>query len=473
MISYVHCHIGQHPPDYLLDSFESIYSVDPEARLILITDQDIEIDGIEILQVTEISSDQTKEVMNMKLFSDDSNPLWRTAIFRIFLVRDAIQYLGLNYCYHFDSDVLMFQSSKTFEHLVSDFDGLYITPCNSDELVFGFSRFGKLEKINQICGILFDIVFDEGKQKKYSAEMPNEMQLLCGIFKERPDLIKKLITLPFNNEKLVFDPSSYGQYFGGTHQGHGPGWYGNHHDIGAEIGRGNIKPIMIDKKPFVEYNDKKYPIVNLHIHSKKTKQFIEENTVSEIDLNIENRFIGVEMLPFERMKLYTWVSEIVKPTNAIDLGCGCGGGTYYISKGMKKCGSKGKVYSCDPGRGPSSEFLSEQDNVDYRKVYSNELISDLISDCIKIDYLFFDGPEDPDVAIEDIKVLEEYIQPGCYFSMHDWEIEKRMFDNAISIKAAKIRPYMESNPLWEEIEVLDGVTKSDSVGLCLYKFLGK
>lgn len=273
MINYVHCHLGE-VPDYLLDSFETINSVDPESRLILITDQDIEIEGIEILKVEQIASDQTKRVMNMKLFSEDPNPLWRTSIFRIFLVRDAIKYLGLDFCYHFDSDVLMFQSSKVFEHLISDFDGLYITPCNSDELVFGFSRFGGVKKIDEICFILYQIVFDENKQKEYSVGMPNEMQLLCGIFKERSDLIQKLSTLPFNNEEVVFDPSSYGQYFGGTHQGHGPGWYGDHHNIGKEIGDGSIFPIMIDKKPFVKYKDRLYPIVNLHIHSKNTSQFL-------------------------------------------------------------------------------------------------------------------------------------------------------------------------------------------------------
>lgn len=274
MTPYVHCHLGK-IPDYLLDSMETIYSVDPESPIILITDQKIEIDGVQILEVDQISSDQTKKVMDMRLFADDPNQLWRTSIFRIFLVRDVINYLNLDSCYHFDSDVLMFQSSKVFEDLISDFDGLYITPCNSDELVFGFSKFGRLEKINEICSILEELIFDENMRKGYFVTMPNEMQLLCGIFKRRPDLIQKLSTLPFGGEELVFDPSSYGQFFGGTHQEKKPGWYGNHHDIGRNIGSGTIKPIMIDKKPYVQYNNKNYPIVNLHIHSKETKQFLE------------------------------------------------------------------------------------------------------------------------------------------------------------------------------------------------------
>lgn len=273
MINYVHCHIGEVPP-YLLDSFESIYSVDPDARLILVTDQDIEISGIEILKANDIASEQTKKTTQMNLFSNDPNQLWRTSIFRVFLVRDAMKHLNLDFCYHFDSDVLMFQSSKLFSHLIDDFDGLNITYHNDIEVVFGFSRFGDISKIDEICNILHEIVFDPAKQDEYSfSGMPNEMRLLCGIMKKHPDLIKTINILP-NETEIIFDPSSYGQYFGGTHQGHPPGFAHDSHIIGREILSGNIVPVMQDKKPYVKQGDKLYPIVNLHIHSKNTKQFI-------------------------------------------------------------------------------------------------------------------------------------------------------------------------------------------------------
>ena len=122
MTTYVHCHIGQFPPDYLLDSMESINQVDPDSEIVLITDQEIEIDGVKILKVDEIANPQTRKVMDMQLFLDDPNPLWRRSIFRIFLVRDAIRYLSLDECYHFDSDVLMFQSSNLFSKLIDNFD---------------------------------------------------------------------------------------------------------------------------------------------------------------------------------------------------------------------------------------------------------------------------------------------------------------------------------------------------------------
>ena len=273
MINYIYCHISTDIPDHLLDSIKSIKSADPMSLVTLITDQLIEIHGVKILQVDTISSDQTKRSMTMDLFRDDPNQLWRTSIFRVFLVRDAMKHLDLDFCYHFDSDVLMFQSSKTFEHLIDDFDGLYMTYHTEDEMVFGFSRFGNVDKIDQICDILHEVIFDRQKQQEYSVGMANEMQLLGGIYKRRPDLIKRLNILP-NENTIVFDPSSYGQYFGGTHKGHPPGFSHHTHIIGREIQSGKLVPIMKDKKPYAIFQGKEYPIVNLHIHSKNTKGFL-------------------------------------------------------------------------------------------------------------------------------------------------------------------------------------------------------
>lgn len=274
MNNYVYCHIGSSLPEYLFDSFESVRRIENEHRIILVTDNDIEIEGVEVLKVSEIASSQSLSAMKMTLFGDDPNKLWRTSIFRVFLVRDSIKYLNLDYCYHFDSDVLLFQPSKKFKTAINDFDGLYITYHNEFEVVFGFSRFGNLEKINTICDILHTVIFDKKMQIEYSSGgMPNEMRLMYGIMKNNPNLIKTLDILP-NKNGIIFDPSSYGQYFGGTHQGHAPGFSHHTHIIGREIQNKKIVPFMKDKKPYVLFDGVEYPIANLHIHSKNTQKFL-------------------------------------------------------------------------------------------------------------------------------------------------------------------------------------------------------
>ena len=195
-----------------------------------------------------------------------------------------------------------------------------------------------------------------------------------------------------------------------------------------------------------------------------------------------------EMLPYERYKLYTWVKEYgVK--RALDVGTGSGVAAYYISQGIKN--NSGQVLTCDPFSGPLATpkreslqvLLKDNPNIKFSQVTSTELIDEIINHDVSLDFVFFDGPEDVNVAIDDIQKLEKHLKSGFLFSMHDWEIIPRNYDNQRSFKSAKIRPYIENSEWWEKIEVLSGLEinsnyytypdkNCDSVGLCLYKFLG-
>lgn len=76
----------------------------------------------------------------------------------------------------------------------------------------------------------------------------------------------------------LFDPASYGQYLGGTNNGHPPGFRDTvNHDIGKSFGmewnearfKGIIPMIISDKYRMF------YPLFNLHMHNKtKMKDFI-------------------------------------------------------------------------------------------------------------------------------------------------------------------------------------------------------
>ena len=68
MSHYIYYHTGQKPPEYLLDSIQSIKNVEIKANISLITDQNIMIDGVNVIPVEKIISKQSKRVMKMKLF---------------------------------------------------------------------------------------------------------------------------------------------------------------------------------------------------------------------------------------------------------------------------------------------------------------------------------------------------------------------------------------------------------------------
>jgi predicted O-methyltransferase YrrM len=183
-----------------------------------------------------------------------------------------------------------------------------------------------------------------------------------------------------------------------------------------------------------------------------------------------------EMLPIERVRLYQWMMEF-RPKCVLEVGTGVGGSTFYISQALSTYG--GTLHTCDPMRSPPEHFLKRfAGTLDYHAKRSDELIAWMKQQAVKPDFLFFDGPEIPDLALEDIHNLESWIEPGCLFAMHDWEQPGGRNRKIVSIKAQKIRPYMESTADWTRLASLQGHRKNvwwtkgrfDSVGLCLYRY---
>lgn len=182
-----------------------------------------------------------------------------------------------------------------------------------------------------------------------------------------------------------------------------------------------------------------------------------------------NTYTG-EMTNFEREFLYNWIL-LSKPQNVLEIGTGeGGGGAYYIASALKTLNNNGTLYTCDPARRPNNNFFQEFPNVIFHPTISINLITKLINDKVDINYIFFDGPEDPNVAMNDILSLEPFISPGTKFSMHDWEIMPRVYDNMVSVKSQYIRPYMEQSKKWKLLHQLEN--SHESVGLCLYEFVG-
>jgi len=184
-----------------------------------------------------------------------------------------------------------------------------------------------------------------------------------------------------------------------------------------------------------------------------------------------------ELLPYERYKLYNWVHDI-KPNVILEIGTGGGGSTYSMAEAIKKLDISSILFTCDPSDGLSLDFKKDYSFVKYHQMKSEEFIPMMIDENYDIDFIFFDGPDDPDIALEDILMLETHIKNGTYFAMHDWEFTKRSYDDQTTTKAQKIRPYMENSEKWGKVEVLSGFKKNsdftdvefDSVGLSLYKF---
>lgn len=186
-----------------------------------------------------------------------------------------------------------------------------------------------------------------------------------------------------------------------------------------------------------------------------------------------------EMTPLERYTLYNQVITH-KPSVVYELGSGEGASTYYIAEAMRYNGF-GILHTCDPVRGPTQKFLDSYEFVTYHNTTSQRMIKGLNDGYSPPpDFIFMDGPEDPQVALDDIELLNTIIHRYTMLGCHDWCTEKRLYDGAVSTKARLLKEYMNNNKNWHLVEELSGTEPNlggpellgpDSVGLAFYHLM--
>lgn len=245
---------------------------------------------INFIRIEDLENDpKVKEFKDVSFYENDNNPLWRTSMMRFFYIEALIRQNNLQNIFHFDNDVTIYDEFNKILSKIKQSEKNIITPTNEFNLTCGMFYTKNLDSISELNIKLFEKLKlgIDGIYKNYPGRgsnldpfMVNEMTILKIIQEENLQLLSLFPTLPTaNNYKeynICFDPASWGQCIGGTFNGSPPGWAGEHHYIGREILKGKYKILFENKKPeILDVNSsKKYPLFNLHIHSKNLKAFL-------------------------------------------------------------------------------------------------------------------------------------------------------------------------------------------------------
>lgn len=285
-MDYILFHKGK-LPDYLNISINSIISVDKNAKIHLITDQKTRNQKIQVANVHDFKKLDFIEDFTLDLKKNGmiENPLWSTSLERIFYIEKYVKSTNINSFVHFDNDVVLFEPFETIKkHAGLDSKGFYITPLNSENMIFGYSYSNSNKTFFEICAKIKEILENyKFYSKKYNQNKPlNEMKILSITQREDEKLIKSLDILPYGNKKFIFDPASYGQFLGGTHKKPKTFFRNNFatqaHSVGAELISKRLVVKFKNQVPFVESEiGDKSKLTNLHIHSKKLNKFLPKN----------------------------------------------------------------------------------------------------------------------------------------------------------------------------------------------------
>ena len=287
-MNYILCNIGN-LPNYLEECINTIMSTDKDADIYLISDKDVKIKKVNTLNINNfhdliIQKDKLIDYYKDTNFSSDKYPLFYSSLLRVHMLNKASEIFNINEFVHFDNDVLIYHPFEKIKNLLTK-DSVNITRVSSKDLVFGYSYFPSKELVSKLVDNI-DRIIDSNETYSnlyYRGGPLNEMRILGIINKEIEGFFNILPSLPyFSVNNLIFDPSSYGQFLNGLHHRRGNyflkrRWVSPTQEIGREITSKWIEVEFKNQKPYIIFQNSKYELSNLHIHSKNLKKFLPNN----------------------------------------------------------------------------------------------------------------------------------------------------------------------------------------------------
>jgi len=264
-MNYFLVHIGSQLPQHLIHCLRQIIFVDSNCKITLCTDSNIKFDDS---RITVINKNDLDIPNTGSYFCNERDPLWITSLQRIFLINSFLKKTN-EPIIHFDNDVLIY-THNVVDLLIEN--EVYVTPQKHTEHIFGYCVIKNKDKFDIISNNIYNAV-SKGEQFVLSqtTDFLNEMRLLNFYGKNH------IVDLPVHPsigsiDNTIFDPITYGQFLGGSNNGHPPGFLDKNHIVGVLLDN-HSKVYMTDKHPVIEYKNTAYKINNLHVHGKQLSKF--------------------------------------------------------------------------------------------------------------------------------------------------------------------------------------------------------
>lgn len=197
-----------------------------------------------------------------------TNPFWFFTLARLYILLDYTIENKIQNFIHIEYDNLIYGEPVFLDKLPK---GIYFTQVGPNIGSAGFMCSNCMEATKTFQNGLLQLLI-AGQQflaKELKSIHLYEMEMIDYL--NRRGLCKYLPLLPQDNlfpeAGFVFDGASYGQYLGGTNNGHDKGWFGLHHYVGHQLNDKTIE-VSFDQIPKVSQGTVTANIFNLHIHNK-------------------------------------------------------------------------------------------------------------------------------------------------------------------------------------------------------------
>ena len=298
-------HIGNNKIDYVINTFHHLLKYENK-NVFFLANKKI-INNLRLKKISKnikffnldevkISKLHEKFLKRNKLDKKFGKGFWLKTLERFFYLENFCNTMKLKNIIHLENDILIFDNLEKYQETFSRNFNIGMTLLNKELCVPGFLYFKNHKSINFLCDYInskfnFFCIKKNKNDMKILAEMyekfkdnnkikvrllPTMNSELGKIVKKKSKDIKPFYQY-FKQFNVIFDACAIGQKIGGLdpkfHKFKGS--YINPLNIfDASKVKIIIKKIKKNKKPFLKINEKLVPVLNIHMHSKKTNFFL-------------------------------------------------------------------------------------------------------------------------------------------------------------------------------------------------------
>jgi hypothetical protein len=233
------------------------------------------------------------------------NGFWTYTTERFFVLERAMQQLGLGAMLHLENDVLLYADMDMLApKLATLYPGVAATFDNDDRCIPGFIFVSRVGALSAFVHFIVAVMDHARTLPPEQNPIPTDMLLMAIWRRSRPaGDMDALPVLPpdyaaplrsilgdeagdpalysrhFSELGMVFDAASIGQYLGGVDARNQPGPSRGFVNEGCLYDPRLLKPRMVVgddglKRPLIESASGRWPMANLHMHSKEMVDFL-------------------------------------------------------------------------------------------------------------------------------------------------------------------------------------------------------
>jgi hypothetical protein len=230
-----------------------------------------------------INSDELHESYDFfsktRLDKDFRNGFWTLTSLRFFYIYEFMRKYGVKDVIHLENDVLIYYHCNSILHL---FDKRFVY-MPFDTFTRNIASIMYIPSHEVFKSVLDHYDFNKNDMQNFSiiqrnTKLVQNLPIFTSYNDTNPRV--KFVSTNFDVFDFIFDAAALGQFVGGIDPRNDP-----RNTIGFVnetcVIRFDIYKIWFEndpadglKKPYVEIDDKKYRIYNLHIHSKRLKNFV-------------------------------------------------------------------------------------------------------------------------------------------------------------------------------------------------------